>query len=349
MREPISRRDFLKLASISVASLAFQVSAPDTPLGQYHPVSRTPMIGRVTRNGITIYSYPDLKSQRIRKVNRDVLLNLLEEIISPQGPDYNRRWYRLSDGFIHSAYVQRVEQCHSNPPVQTVFARGQPGEVTKPFAQTFYKNREGNWVPMYRIYYQSVHWITGVMEGMEGNPWYVLTDEWLRVNYCVPVEAIRLISPAELKPVSADIPEDQKRIEVNLKQQRLAVYEYNRVIFETEISSGIRYMETPEGDFHIMRKHPSKHMGDGGLTSDLRAYELVGVPWDSFFHPSGIAFHGTYWHDNFGYPMSHGCINMRPDDARWLFRWSLPSYNPNITDRSGWKTNGNGTHVRILS
>ncbi|OQX62000.1 MAG: hypothetical protein B5M51_06740, partial [Anaerolinea sp. 4484_236] len=43
---------------------------------------------------------------------------------------------------------------------------------------------------------------------------------------------------------------------------------------------------------------------------------------------SGVAIHGTYWHNNFGYPMSHGCINMRNQDAKWLYRWTTPPYDP---------------------
>ena len=73
---------------------------------------------------------------------------------------------------------------------------------------------------------------------------------------------------------------------------------------------------------------PSRHMGDGELTDDIDAYELPGVPWVSFFHKDGYAFHGTYWHDNFGRKMSHGCVNMQNAAAKWLYRWSLPKIYP---------------------
>jgi lipoprotein-anchoring transpeptidase ErfK/SrfK len=65
-------------------------------------------------------------------------------------------------------------------------------------------------------------------------------------------------------------------------------------------------------------------MGDGHITGSLEAYELPGVPWVSFFHETGVAFHGTYWHNNYGTPMSHGCVNMQINEAKWLFRWTLP-------------------------
>jgi len=73
-------------------------------------------------------------------------------------------------------------------------------------------------------------------------------------------------------------------------------------------------------------------MGNGNLFADLDDYELPGVPWTPSFTESGIAFHGTYWHDNFGTPMSRGCINMRIEDAKWLFRWANPMITCNISN-----------------
>jgi lipoprotein-anchoring transpeptidase ErfK/SrfK len=93
-------------------------------------------------------------------------------------------------------------------------------------------------------------------------------------------------------------------------------------------------------------------MGSGDLAqaADIDAYQLPGVPWTTFIHfhgrPfQGHAFHGTYWHDNFGVPMSSGCINMRPDEAKWLFRWCLPAapadqINPLTLDKKGLGTLG---------
>jgi lipoprotein-anchoring transpeptidase ErfK/SrfK len=88
-------------------------------------------------------------------------------------------------------------------------------------------------------------------------------------------------------------------------------------------------------------------MGDGTLMKgdlDLDAYELVGVPWTMFFHrlDTGYALHGTYWHNNFGWQMSHGCVNLRNEDAKWLFRWSTPDNYPVEIEKNGF-----GTQVHI--
>jgi lipoprotein-anchoring transpeptidase ErfK/SrfK len=102
--------------------------------------------------------------------------------------------------------------------------------------------------------------------------------------------------------------------------------------------------ETPRGIFNIDPKVPAKHMGNGQLTAEIGAYELPGVPWTCFFeHMTGIAFHGTYWHDNFGGRMSHGCVNMRIEDAKWLYRWSTPVAKP-----SDWTRKGYGTRVEVI-
>jgi len=109
----------------------------------------------------------------------------------------------------------------------------------------------------------------------------------------------------------------------------LTTYECGLDVFQTSISPGIPAgrpspnvisTKTPDGEFHILDKYPPKHMRNGNLFADRDDYELRSVPWTTFFTGSGAAVHGIYWHDNFGTPMNRGCINMRIDDAKWLFR-----------------------------
>jgi lipoprotein-anchoring transpeptidase ErfK/SrfK len=119
------------------------------------------------------------------------------------------------------------------------------------------------------------------------------------------------------------------------------------VVLHTKVSPGIPNNQsgsngiptiTPEGRYNIMSKLPSKHMGNARLTDNLDDYVLLGVPWTSFFTETGVAFHGTYWHSNFGWPMSRGCVNMRNEDAKWLFRWLLPVSEPWDWDKRGYGT-----------
>ena len=85
--------------------------------------------------------------------------------------------------------------------------------------------------------------------------------------------------------------------------------------------------ETPPGIRPIWRKLISVHMS-GGSTGG--GYDLPGVSWTSLFEGNGVAIHSTFWHNNFGEEMSHGCVNCAPDDAKWIFRWTNPvvSYDP---------------------
>jgi lipoprotein-anchoring transpeptidase ErfK/SrfK len=84
-------------------------------------------------------------------------------------------------------------------------------------------------------------------------------------------------------------------------------------------------------------------MGDGTLDSNIYAYELPGVPWNMFFVSTGVALHGAYWHDNFGYRMSAGCVNLRPKDAKWLYRWTTPMMEP-----GEWHRYERGTRIDVI-
>jgi lipoprotein-anchoring transpeptidase ErfK/SrfK len=80
------------------------------------------------------------------------------------------------------------------------------------------------------------------------------------------------------------------------------------------VSTGTRYYPTVTGRFKVYAKYRSTPMSGPG-------YYLPGVPYTMYFY-RGYAIHGTYWHNNFGRPMSHGCVNMKTPEARWLFKWA---------------------------
>jgi lipoprotein-anchoring transpeptidase ErfK/SrfK len=346
---PITRRDFLKLSSLSLTSLALRPfdALPGRWLADNITVGH--LFGRVTRQNTPLYAEPDHDSPRLGKLARDELLNLLEELDSPSGPPHNPRWYRLEQGYVHSAYIQRIESIRHNRPLQGVPARGFLGEITVPYTQTTYKNRLGQWLPLYRLYYGSLHWVTALEEGPGGEVLYRLYDDWLRVTYRAPAEHIRPLANARFRPLSAQVPAEEKRLEVSIERQALTAYEGRQIVREAPVSTGRRWTPTPLGEFRIDRKHPARHMGNGGLTSDPHAYELVGVPWVSFFQSAGIAFHGTFWHDNFGEPMSLGCVNLRTEDALWLFRWSMPVYQSMSAEHPTYRVvEKGGTQVVVV-
>ena len=129
-----------------------------------------------------------------------------------------------------------------------------------------------------------------------------------------------------------------KRIEVDLSTQKAYAFEGNNKVLEFLISSG-KWNRTPTGSFTIWSKVRSQKMS-GGSKERGTYYYLPNVPYVMFFYNdkvakhTGFSFHGTYWHSNFGTPMSHGCINMRTEDAQALFNWATPV----VTNEKAWST-----------
>ncbi|MCL5961748.1 MAG: L,D-transpeptidase [Chloroflexi bacterium] len=109
-----------------------------------------------------------------------------------------------------------------------------------------------------------------------------------------------------------------KVIEVNLTTQSLVAYAGGQTVFRSLVSSGL-YYPTPEGTYRIERKLVYDRMKGG--TPGIDFYDLPNVPYVMYFY-EGYSLHGTYWHNNFGHPMSHGCVNLPTPAAAWLFDWA---------------------------
>jgi lipoprotein-anchoring transpeptidase ErfK/SrfK len=103
-------------------------------------------------------------------------------------------------------------------------------------------------------------------------------------------------------------------IDVNLSAQRITAYQGNTALRSAIVSTGLPRTPTPTGRYVIQRKYPSVAMSGPG-------YYLPGVPYSMFFY-AGYAIHGTYWHSNFGTPMSHGCINLPTSEAAWFYSFA---------------------------
>lgn len=347
MIRKFSRRDFLILSGLALTSLAFR------PAYDFGELEDSDSIARVATTSVSVHSRPDEDSTIKFQRYRDEIVNVYYEVVSDKKPLFNPNWYRVWGGYIHTAHMQRVHV--SLNPVPSALPQGIHAiEITVPFTLSFLQQKPGIWTPLYRLYYSTVHWATSIVVGPDGEPWYRIKDELIgysdTLDYFIPAKHARIIPIEETTPISPDVPSDDKHIEVSLDAQELIAYEQGRVVLKTKISSGLDYSppneipwKTPTGWFTVQSKMPSKHMGGGQLTDDLEAYILPGVSWVSFFEPkTGVAFHGTHWHQNFGMPMSHGCINMKTEEARWLYRWVTP-----VADMSKLNTIGYGTQVHV--
>lgn len=113
-----------------------------------------------------------------------------------------------------------------------------------------------------------------------------------------------------------------KRIVISLPENMLRAYDGETLFMEQPISPGLELTPTPRGTFWIYRKTPDSYMQGPLPGISDQYYDLPGVPWDLYFTVDGGAIHGTYWHDHFGQPWSHGCVNMPPEQAKILYEWA---------------------------
>ncbi len=334
----LSRREFLKLSSATLLGLLFAELDRKPSLAM-----ETPSQGRVLATSLVVRDAPNFSGKKIRSVKRDVLLDLVEQVFGGEKGDYNRNWYRLKDGgFVYSGWVQPVATI-LNPAVLEIPPKGILGEITLPYADSMY-GINSSLSPGPRLYYGTTHWITGlVVDKGNGGMWYKAYDASTKTSYYTHPDWVHLLTGEELAPISPQVSPGEKHIEIYLNRQLLLAYEWDTLVYAARVATGRRNFESPTGIFHTFHKRPTYHMFGGA--DEFSLFDLPGVPWDSYITESGVALHGTYWHNDFGTPHSHGCINMSPQDARWIFRWSQPTVQP---DENLVLRPGSGTEVRIM-
>lgn len=148
-------------------------------------------------------------------------------------------------------------------------------------------------------------------------------------TYQVPSTALsynKLSGDVNVNNVLGDTNTSNKRIEVDLTNQRVYAFEGGNKIYDFLVSTG-KWGRTPTGEFMIERRVPVQSMIGGSKVLGTY-YNLPGVRYVQFFGNKevpwwkGFSFHSTYWHNNFGRPMSHGCINMTLADSETLWNWT---------------------------
>ena len=344
LSELLTRRDFLKLAGLGVAKLL----APSGLRTTHAASSLFPdREGRVARKSIQLFETPSFDSEPIKEYWQDIIIPITGIKISDDVEAHNRVWYEIgTEGYVYSGDIQPV-RTQLNTPIRKHPKEGSLAEITVPYTDARrYPNEESKIA--YRLYYETTHWIVETITDEEKDKvWYKLRDDkWKDESYYVLATHLRIIPDEELAPISPDVPNYKKSIEVRLGQQLVVAYEENRPVFATRASTGTQRYDgsyfTPQGTFKTYYKRPSRHMAAGNLANN--GYDLPGVPWVLYITESGISFHGTYWHNDYGYPHSHGCINLSSQAAKWLYRWTSPVVKPAEEYVYGYT----GTYVRII-
>lgn len=158
---------------------------------------------------------------------------------------------------------------------------------------------------------------------MDNEEWYMIgPDQWLEGRKVARI----IVNTATPQGVTSN-----RWIDVDLAEQTLAVYENNQLIFATVIASGLDPFWTRPGLFQIFEKKETETMRNNDM-SDF--YYLDNVPWTMYFD-GARALHGAYWRTRFGYPQSHGCVNLSVGDSHWLFNWAVVGDWVYIHDRTG--------------
>lgn len=371
----LSRRNFLKLAALGAGAAVLPVSqlsalarpkASQSLLLPDFPSS--PRLGRVLVGKTEIKARPDSTSATVAELYEDAVVPWLREVTGTNPYRYVQRYVETPDGYIWSPHLQRVQ----NNVQENVLTRlpdyaggaGMWVEVATPFVDLVLANppvrspafQAG--VPQ-RLYYQQVIWCDEVMIDEEDIVWYRLNERSGSYGdiFYVPAKAMRVLTPDDVTPISPDVPNEEKRIVININEniQTLACYEGMREVYFARISAGQKAdlrgnptekSATPLGTFGTSWKLHSIHMSGGASGV---GWDLIGVAWPSFFAEPGVAIHSTFWHNNFGGEyMSHGCVNLLADDAKWIWRWTLPNVPYDAIEiREQW-TSTNRTKVEVI-
>ncbi len=175
------------------------------------------------------------------------------------------------------------------------------------------------------VAYRQAVLLTGHTQSFSGHNYLETRDgRWLQETSSI----LRVDPPQQWPRFALD---GKSWIDVSILRQTLVAYEGTRPVYATLVSTGVDGLQDPEtthstitGVFLIHTKHVSVTM-DSDAEDD--SFDLRDVPYVQYFH-DGYALHAAYWHDEFGTPHSHGCVNLAPTDAAWLFGWTSPDVPP---------------------
>lgn len=361
----ITRRNFLKLSALGLAGLfspsrrreqelsvdiaSSQAWVADSAV-RWSPYTGfdhdlVTLQGRVQDGFVVMYDRPSENGKKLKNLWKDTVFSISGARYVEDTPSHNKVWYQVnSEGFVHSGSIQPVRTI-LNEPVREITEGGALAEVTVPFTDAFW-NLGKNPIVAYRFYYETTHWVIQVLFDNLGDAWYaVLDDKWDFVYY-VPASHLRLIPADELSQLSPHIPPELKRLEVRLPEQVLIAFEDERPVFMARVATGAKFRDgdfsTKPGWYSTFHKRSSRHMAAGNLAAN--GYDLPGVPWICYFTENGLSFHGTFWHNNYGRPRSHGCVNLTPQAAKWVYRWTLPYVPPE--QPMAYENMGTLVHIR---
>ncbi len=341
----LSRRDFLKMVVLGAGTMALRpleiLIQPEFPQSE--------RLGRITVGKMDVYARPDSNSQIVGVLYEDNVIPWIREVVGSMPGRINQRFVEIPNGFVWGGYVQPVLNVMNDPVTnlyQTSLGAGMWVEVTVPYVDLLLENPPARapWLQYQlsinippRFYYSQVVWVDQIRVDESGQIWYRLNEKYGSGDiFWGPAAAFRPLTVDEVSPINPDVDPVQKRIVVKIWEQTLSCFEGDSEVHFAKISSGALYdawgnrvdeWQTPIGSSPIWRKAISLPLSGGSASA---GWSLPAVGWVSLFVGTGVAIHSTFWHNNYGEPSSRGCVNASPEDAKWIFRWSMPQvpYDP---------------------
>lgn len=338
----VSRREFLKIAGLAAGGVGLPAWLSGVALaeGTLAPLlpefPQSQRLGRVIGGRVPVKLRPDIDSQQVGVVNDDDILPWLREVVGKRPLWYSQRFVETPEGYIYAPNLQSVRYQLNQPMNALPSPGGFWAEVSVPYVDLAMANPPARspWLKHAtkpRLYYSQVMWIDEIKEDDQGNLFYRVKEKYGTFGdiFWADGRAFRPITDDELAPISPQV--EDKRVQVNLLSQSMVCLEEGREVYFCRISTGGKWDKdgnpssdwaTPLGAHTIWRKMVSVHM-TGGTTGG--GYDLCGIGWTTLFSSNGVAVHSTFWHNSFGIPKSHGCVNALPEDAQWIFRWTNPA------------------------
>lgn len=275
-----------------------------------------------------LYAEPDPGASLIGDAGTGFLYNTIQGAATDgQGS----RWFKVMGGWTPSANVHIVAgtdftgvKVHAMPErpfgwmLDTWVPRSAPGAPMPAEAERTFLER-----------YDFIQ-IYDAAQGPDGWLWYDIGDDrWVKENY---------LSIVDYSSRPEGIAENEFWVAVDLTEQVFAAYEGDRMVYASLVATGLDRWPTREGLFSVWDRHLMAPMSGGEVGDDF--YNLEQVPHPMYFD-EGISLHGAYWHNGFGRQKSHGCVNMPPRDAEWVYFWSEKAPN----DLRVWVYSNEADHI----
>ncbi len=266
---------------------------------------------------------PNTTSEVVAEFTRDDVVRVRRVVEGEWVFANSNLWLETKYGYLYASLVQPMH-AHLPAPPQANLGDGRWAQLIVPYSDTYKTPGPSGHAEDFkgRVHYGSIFRVVELVTGSDGRSWYRVREMYRQIY--IRATHLRLIPDEDLAPISPHVPPEYKTIDVNLTDQTLVAYEYGVPVWGHTISSGVRDHPTPEGIHYIWDKRISEHMVADTASDDPDYYDLPGVPFVCYFTDDWVATHGTYWHNDYGRPRSHGCVNLPPDAARWLWRWTTP-------------------------